>query len=152
MSLQHTTKVIGFYSGTVRSESLIVSQHLSRQCSSDRPTSEASLPVRAAVMAVGLARPHLPWVVPTDMFEKYEESSIKQPGSPYPPVRPTRRHHCVAVVTCRHAIATPSLLHRRRHLHRCCPLHHRLLSSSLLSLVDLVIVEQLSCTRADDDP
>ena len=34
-------------------------------------------------MAVGLARPHLPWVVPTDMFEKYEESSIKQPGSPY---------------------------------------------------------------------
>ena len=80
---------------------LIVSQHLSRQRSWDRPTSEASLPVRAAVMAVGLARPHLPWVVPTDMFEKYEESSIKQPGSPYPPVRTTCRHHCVAVVTWR---------------------------------------------------
>ena len=81
-------------------------------------------------MAVGLARPHLPWVVPTDMFEKNEESSIKQPGSPYPPVRNTCRHHCIVAVTCRHAFATSPL-------------------ASLLSLVDVVIFEQPSGARAD---
>ena len=37
-------------------------------------------------MGVGIIRPHLPFVVPTDMWDKYDESTIKQPGSAYPPV------------------------------------------------------------------
>jgi hypothetical protein len=37
-------------------------------------------------MGVGLIRPHLPFVVPIDMWEKYDESTIKQPGSPLPPI------------------------------------------------------------------
>ena len=37
-------------------------------------------------MGVGLIRPHLPFVVPMDMWAQYNESTIKQPGSPLPPV------------------------------------------------------------------
>ena len=37
-------------------------------------------------MGVGIIRPHLPFVVPLDMWDKYDETSIKQPGSAYPPV------------------------------------------------------------------
>ena len=37
-------------------------------------------------MGVGLIRPHLPFVVPLDMWAKYENTDIKQPGSALPPV------------------------------------------------------------------
>ena len=41
---------------------------------------------RPFFIGVGLIRPHLPFVVPIDMWEKYDESTIKQPGSPLPPI------------------------------------------------------------------
>jgi iduronate 2-sulfatase len=37
-------------------------------------------------MGVGIIRPHLPFVVPLDMWAKYESTAIKQPGSALPPV------------------------------------------------------------------
>eukprot|EP01052_Picozoa_sp_SAG31_P007186 SAG31_NODE_339_length_17487_cov_20.764435_12_plen_146_part_00 len=37
-------------------------------------------------LGVGLIRPHLPFVVPTDMWRKYAESEIKLPASKLPPV------------------------------------------------------------------
>lgn len=41
---------------------------------------------RPFFMGVGLIRPHLPFVVPLDMWGTYAEASIRQPASPYPPV------------------------------------------------------------------
>ena len=37
-------------------------------------------------LGVGLIRPHLPFVVPLDMWAKYEHTDIKLPGSAYPPI------------------------------------------------------------------
>eukprot|EP01050_Picozoa_sp_SAG11_P045278 SAG11_NODE_22489_length_405_cov_0.843137_1_plen_120_part_10 len=39
---------------------------------------------RPFFLGVGLIRPHLPFVVPEDMWKKYSESDIKLPGSVRP--------------------------------------------------------------------